>query len=224
MTRSVSEMRLPRAAPSSVRSTAISCHPGTRARAAEPRSDVPTVAVMLNVSGGLEFSGKTQVTVRSGPDQFTTVWCCTPAHDPGPGPSVKLSPSMPVPSCGPVVFVHGIPLTPAQVPGSASRLSHCASVFGELCRNTALVALVFQAAVTFPEWLVSKVQGVPETKSPSTTWFVESARSEMPAESTAKLESKLPFAANWPGRSHERFWALQGRVALPLSSPAPSRS
>src|SRR5947208_256296 len=153
-----------------------------------------------------------------------TVWCCTPAQAPGPGPRVKLSPSMPVPSCGPVVFVHGIPLTPAQVPGFASKLSHCASVFGELCRNTALVAVVFQAAVTFPDALVSKVQGVPETKSPSTTWFVESARNEMPAESTAKLESKLPFAANWPGRSHERFWAFQGRVALPLSRSTPCRS
>src|SRR5207247_138190 len=140
------------------------------------------------------------------------------------GPSVKLSPSMPVPSCGPVVFVHGIPLTPAQVPGFASRLSHCASVVGELCRNTAFFALVFQAAVTFPDALVSKVQGVPETKSPSTTWFVESARNEMPAESAAKLESKLPFAANWPGRSHERFWAFQGCVALPLSRSTPCSS
>src|SRR5439155_12089436 len=131
---------------------------------------------------------------------------------PGPGPRVKLSPSMPVPSRGPVVFVHNIPLTPAQVPGFASRLSHCASIFGELCRNTALVAVVFQAAVTFPDALVSKVQGVPETNSPSTTWFVQSARNQMPAESTAKLESKLACAAKWPVRCHERFWVFSGSV------------
>src|SRR5437867_5117183 len=188
MTLNVSDMRLPLTGPSSLRSTAISCHPETRARAVEPRSDVPTVAVMLNVSGGLGFNGRTQTTMRSDPDQFTTVWCCTPAHAPGPGPRVKLSPSMPVPSCGPVVFVHGIPLTPAQVPEFASRLSHCASVFGELCRNTAFFALVFQAAVTFRDALVSKVQGVPETKSPSTTWFVESARTEMPVGYAAQLD------------------------------------
>src|SRR6266566_1719230 len=179
---------------------------------------------MLKVSEGLEFSGKTQITMRSEPDQFTTVWCCTPAQAPGPGPNVKLSPSMPVPSWRTVVFVHGIPFTPAQVPGFASKLSHCASVFGELCRNTAFAALVFQAAVTFPDALVSKVHGVPVTKSPSTSWFVESARNEIPARSTANVESKLPFAANWPARSHERFWAFQGRVALPLSRSTPCRA
>src|SRR5439155_1236166 len=124
-----------------------------------------------------------------------------------------------------VVEVHGSRRDVlAHDPGFASRLSHCSSVFGELCRNTAFFALVFQAAVTFPDALVSKVQGVPETKSPSTTWFVKSARNEMPAESAAKLESKLPFAANWPGRSHERFWAFQGSVALPLSRSTPCRS
>src|SRR5205807_7714206 len=149
MTLTVSDMRLPLHGPSSLRSTAISCHPGTRARAVEPRSDVPTVAVMLNVSGRLGFIGRTQITMRSDPDQFTTVWCCTPAQAPGPGPRVKLSPSMPVHSCGPVVFVHGILLTPAQVPGFAYRPSHCASFFGVLCRITALVSGVFRAAVHF---------------------------------------------------------------------------
>src|SRR5205807_4315481 len=90
--------------------------------------------------------------------------------------------------------------------------------------SRAFAELVFQLAVTFQDALVSKGQGVPETKSPSTTWFVESVRKEMPARSAAKVESKLPFATNWPGRSHERFWAFHGRATLPASRSTPCKA
>src|SRR3989475_9436534 len=136
---------------------------------------------------------------------FTGARCWTPAHVPGPGPSEKLSPSMSVPSCGLVVFVHATPLTPAQTPAFTSRWSHEDSVFAESCRNTAVVVPESQAADTFPRALGSKVHGVPETKSPSTIWFAVSARSAIPAAPMLKVGSKLPFAANSPGRSHERL-------------------
>src|SRR5436305_13598236 len=115
----------------------------------------------------------------------------------------KLRPSMPLPSCCPRRLVQPVPLNPIHELRFPSIVSQEVSVADDTCRNTAVPVPPSQPAVTFPRGLDSYVQGAPEAKSPSSTWFAMSSRSEMPAAFATRLGPMLHRAWHFPAVSHD---------------------